>query len=290
MGNIATGTLADVGISKLLDAWNAAFSDYKVKIDMTEWLLSSFMKQNGVQLEKSIGAFDGEELIGIWLNGMRTIDGVSSAYDSGTAIHPEYRSKGISGMMAKKSGEVIRAYGVEQYILEVFTDNERAKGVYLKDGFEITRELICFKNKTPISTTEGSLGNDITFKESAIDDEFMNARSKMEYVPSWQNRDEAVHAIAGQMRAVNISAGGRAMGYGIMQTTRGRIPQIGFADDAWNTDIPSMLLGKLCSLLTEVSEVAIINVDVNATNTIKLFRDAGFEEMVRSYEMKKNIT
>jgi len=118
----------------------------------------------------------------------------------------------------------------------------------------------------------------------------MNAKQDMEYAPSWQNRDESVLPIADQMRGITVTKGDRVLGYGIVQTTRGRIPQIGFANDVWNTEIPFLLLERLGAVLKEGSEIAIINVDENAPNTIKLFQDAGFEELVRQYEMKKNLT
>jgi len=288
MNNIEIKTLEGVSIAKLAASWNRGFSDYAVSLEVTESQLESKFRQNGVRFDASIGAFDGNELVGIWMNGVRTVDGELSAYDSGTAIWPEYRSKGISKNLANKSTEVLRTLDVRVYILEVLSDNERAFNVYRGDGFEITRKFDCYKTKNPSIDVVFNM-DDIKFKEGKLEESIIGLLPDTEYRPSWQNSMPSLLEASDRMHIISAWKADRIVGYGIVETDRGRIPQIGFETDYWDTALPSVILKKLCMLVPADREIAIINIEDTASNTIRLFTGHGFEDWARQYEMKKRL-
>jgi len=293
MAQIQYGTLNTVPMSQLLDAWNAGFGDYQVSMQTTEGGLAGFFRQNGVKLELSQGAFDGGKIVGFWFNGVRNIGGVPTAYDSGTAIAPDYRSLGISKELAQMSDRALIREGVREYVLEVLADNERAFEVYRKSGFEVTRELLSFKTTAPLAgagADEFDIAPDIFFLDEWVGESFWGRMpDMMEYRPSWQNRNEAVLAINDQIAAVTAHRNGRVIGYGVIQTTRGRIPQIGVAREYRDTDIPSAILTRLGLKMEEGSPMVVINVDPAAERTIALLETHGFEQFAKTIEMKKSL-
>ena len=199
MSGITVRSLGGFSMELLTRGWNVGFSDYKVSLEMTQDGLLSFMRQNGVQLERSVGALSGENLVGFWLNGVRERNGVSTAYDSGTAIISEFRGMKISERMAKESDCLLREAGVKEYFLEVISDNTRAKDIYIKNGFKVTRELICLKTRAPLELRDTvSDDREIIYEEMDLDDDFWCAVPAMEYRPSRQNSNDAVLAIAEQ--------------------------------------------------------------------------------------------
>lgn len=64
-------TLENVDIDIIHQAFINAFSDYQVKIDLPLWKLQQMLQRRGFIPDKSMGAFDGEVLVGFILNGFR---------------------------------------------------------------------------------------------------------------------------------------------------------------------------------------------------------------------------
>lgn len=281
-------TLGGVSMKTMTASWNKAFDDYAVKITMDEESLGRFFRQNGVRLEASIGAFDGDTPVGIWLNGIREIDGVLTAYDSGTAIWPEFRNQGVSKLLAEKSTMVLKDIGVVDYVLEVMQKNETAFSIYKKSGFEVTRRFICFAATSPtFDDAVRDPGFDV--KETTVADLMDMHLPPTERLPSWQNRLESSYEIRDRVRGVAAWKDGRMVGYGLIQTDRGRIPQIGISPNYWETDLPSVILMWLCDRVEAGKEIALINVDEDAKHTIALLSRHGFVESVRQYEMRKKL-
>lgn len=288
-------TLENVPFEDIHSSWLAAFSDYQVKINMPIDLLRSFFRQNSVDLSASFGAFDGDKLVGLWMNGLRpepveglrNIGGIKTAYDSGTAIWPEYRSMGISKMLASSSNEKLKSLGVKEYRLEVISTNERAYDIYLKEGFKITRNLGCYSRR-PKGPRDIQADDKIKFEMLDYSDALAEKFPKMEYTPSWQNETTSMLNIKELVKAVVATDNNNIVGFGLVQPGRGRISQLGFAEKYWNTELPHTLLSKLCSI-AEDKEILVINVDLDAKKTVELFLSCDFEPSTMQFEMKKDL-
>lgn len=289
MKNIEIKTLGETPLEKITASWNKAFSDYAVKLVVTKDQLESRFRQNGVRLDASPGAFDGDDLVGIWMNGVRTVEGVITAYDSGTAIWPEYRSLGISKDLAKKSNEILKGMGVLTYILEVLSDNERAFNIYKKDGFEVTRKFTCYKTDAP-RFDKDIAADGVLFKEEAFNESMAKILPRPEYEPSWQNSMASILAVNDVMRVISALKRDKVVGYGIVRPDTGRVAQLGFDEEFWDTNLPSLVLEKLHDKVSPHNEIAMINVEENASKTIGLLRKHGFRPWAAQYEMKKHLT
>jgi len=264
-----------------------AFCDYQVDLKMTPEILDVYFRQNCVDFSASVGAFDDGELVGFWMNGLREEGGVKFAYDSGTAIRPEYRGQKISSQLAKRSTEILRSLGVTEYQLEVLQGNDAAKNVYLKDGFCVSREFVCMKKRDVLLQTGNSCSG-FEFVETPFNVKRLVEFPKMEYEPSWQNTNLAMANIRDEVVVLEARDDSGVAAYGLMQPKRGRISQIAFRSDLWGSGFAGAFLNRLASL-SATGEAVIINIDSRAQRTLSLFESAGFEILCRQYEMKKRI-
>jgi ribosomal protein S18 acetylase RimI-like enzyme len=289
MVNVEIKTLKDVGLKDIHASWTRAFSDYPVDIQMTEEMLGSHLAQNDLDTAASVGAFDGENIVGLWLNGLREIEGKLCAYDAGTAIWPEYRGRGLSKLLATRSTEILKKMRVKEYFLEVISDNTKAYNVYLKDGFKVCRTFSCFKTNAP-RNDKRTLPDDVMIREENFSESIIRELPPTEYTPSWQNTIRSMLNVKETVRMITARRCGKLAGYGLIQTHRGRISELGFTSDAWETELPSAVLNELCNIADRDKDVAVINVDDGASRTLGLLANHGFKKFVGQFEIKKELT
>ena len=140
-------TVENTSIEELHSTFLEAFSDYQVKMELPLLKLQQMLKRTGYVAKASIGAFEENVLVGFLLNAVRQWNGKLTAYDTGTAVIPDYRNHGITSNMFLYAKELLKKMQVKQYLLEVIQSNTSAVNLYKKQGFEILREfeakLIC---------------------------------------------------------------------------------------------------------------------------------------------------
>ena len=132
--------LTGVSFATLAAAFNDAFSDYAVPMQMTAEALEMMQRRRGYVPEASLGAFDGERIVGFVLT---CIDG-HRAYNSGTGVSVSHRRHGIARELMNRAAESLAARGATSYVLEVIESNERAAALYRSVGFEERRRLQCW--------------------------------------------------------------------------------------------------------------------------------------------------
>ena len=127
-------------LERLRVAFVEAFSDYQVRIDMPPWKFEGMLRRRGFVPRLSVGAFDGDEPVGLLLNAVRQWGGMTTAYDCGTGVVPTHRRTGLTTRMFATARDALRAEGVRQYLLEVIKANGPAVALYTAQGFV---EFVC---------------------------------------------------------------------------------------------------------------------------------------------------
>ncbi len=133
--------LDDSHLLALYQAFIAAFCDYVVPFDLTEQQFRNHIILNAVDLNSSVGMMGAGSLIGFTLNGFGKWDGVSTVYDAGTGVLPEYCRRNLGTRMFNVMMPIFRDRGIQQYLLEVITENKNAIGLYKNLGFYTSRTL-----------------------------------------------------------------------------------------------------------------------------------------------------
>src|SRR5438128_8634191 len=124
--------LNETYFSKLYEAFIHAFSDYVIPFALTEAQFRNHIILNAVDLDSTIGCVEGEKLIGFSLNGFGKWNGKSTVYDAGTGVIPDFKRQGVSKKMFDLMLPIFKEKGIEQYLLEVVTNNTPAISLYEK--------------------------------------------------------------------------------------------------------------------------------------------------------------
>lgn len=275
-------TLEEVSIDVLHKTFVEAFSDYQVKIDLPLWKFENMLARRGYAPEKSMGAFKGNALVGFILNGYRKWNGITTAYDQGTGVVPQYRKQGITTNLFLKLAEQLKSEGAGQYLLEVLQQNTSAFELYKKQGFEITRTFSCYKleNKNYQPKKEFAVEHVNSFTPS----DWEHLKAFWDFQPSWQNSVDSVSAVQHSFIYAVVRLDNKIAGYGIIDKKTGDIPQLGVDKDYRRKGIAGSIMSDLINC-TEADKAAVINVD-DSSNSMKGFLEAsGFEHYVDQYEM-----
>jgi len=142
--------LTDKDFLQLYHATLAAFSDYTVPYQPTQESLQRMFVINGVSFDLSVGAFEGDAMIGFAVNAIGVWNNKRTVYNSGTGIVPNCRRQGISRKIFDFILPILREDNIEQYLLEVISENEPAVRLYQSLGFEISRRLLVYKKQDAV--------------------------------------------------------------------------------------------------------------------------------------------
>lgn len=274
-------SLESESFERIHHCFSEAFSDYIVRIQLPFEKFQKTMIRNGVDLEFSVGLYDGNTLVGFILNGVGTWNNLPTVYDSGTGIIKEYRGKKYSKEMFRVLKQKIEKK-FSQYLLEVIQTNTPAYTLYSNQGFEVERELLCFRvSKENVDTKKTDL--DLHFKKMSSPNwdllkTFWNSR------PSWQNSIQAVERVSTDFEKIGAYVGNTCVGYGIFHPQSGEIVHIAVRKDLRRKGIGSMLLHKI-SVETQGAQVRILNIDKGDQETVDFFKSNKFINDVNQYEM-----
>ncbi len=269
-----------------LQAFLAAFADYPLPPQLTQAEFDQMLRRTGCRAELSVGAFERDELVGFIHNGIRPWQGVLAAYDQGTAVVPAWRRQGVTTALFDALVPRLTAAGVGRYVLEVLRKNQPAYELYLKKGFQVTREFDCFareKDGLPVAGGGWALApvEDVTTLD-------WNACAALwDDSPSWQNSPDSVCAVAGCFTAVTATVGGQLAGYGIIDRHTGSLPQLAVAKDCRRAGLGRVLLAALAER-TESDRLSAINVTTGGSGAAFL-QAMEFAFTVGQYEMVREL-
>lgn len=265
----------------LLETFREAFSDYVLPFNMDATRFKNHLNLNAVDLNRSVGCFEQEQMVGFSLNGFGDWKGKTTVYDAGTGVIPNRRRRGASMAMFDFMVPVFRDAGIEQYLLEVITHNEPAVNLYKKLGFHIERELVFMEAKSLEQTRlndEFELRK-ITAAELIRLKEFWDAR------PSWQNSNEAIERSEQLKTILGAFVDGECVGYAVFSTGRGRVAQFAVDNRFRGKGIGSRLLAQIRTEMQPDAAMRVINLDKSLTDTQHFFEARGFKQVLAQYEM-----
>ena len=280
-------TLADSTDGEIYDAFCEAFSDYLVQMDMRPGRFKAMNMRRGYDPRISMGAFHGDRLVGFILNGLRQWDGRPTAYDAGTGVVPEFRKMGITTNLFGNLLDILKAEDVEVYLLEVIKENDPAMKLYLKQGFQISRDFSCHLARREDLRTGGECPVPIE-KASVNDLDWDALRPMWDFPPSWQNSIDSVMAVPDTFAVVTAHVGEDLAGYGIIETGSGDIPQIAVAPDHRGKGIGRCIMGRMAALTTS-DRFAMINVEEGSGPTGEFAEAVGMAHYTAQYEMKLEL-
>jgi len=278
-------TLENETPANIHQCFREAFSDYIIPVELPFEKYQSHITRYGVDLALSVGLYHEKKLVGFILNGVGTWNGRPTLYDAGTGITREHRGKGHSKKMLEFVREKAAGKGFEQYLLEVIKGNTPAQALYSKQGFEVVRELSCFKidrKAFTISTTPTDPG--VKIRELTTLG-WQQLTGFWNFPPSWQNSIQAVERVSGRLGNLGAFIGEDCMGYLIFDPEFGNIVQLAVAKEMRRKGIGTMLLARAKEGSEGAKELRVLNVETVDRETMGFFRDHGFTNDADQYEM-----
>lgn len=279
--------LSEEHFAQLYATFIEAFSDYVFPFALTETQFRNHLNVNGVDLNRTIGCLDGDNLIGFSLNGFGEWQGRSTIYDAGTGVIPRKRRQGISQAMFERMLPDFVEAGIEQCLLEVVTTNTGAIKLYEKLDFHPVRELALLQYHEA-STRAVAQPNDVEIRELGEPD-WRHLASFWDGLPSWQNSIDAQIRTHSLKRKLGAFVGNKCVGYIIFSNNFGRLAQIAVAHEHRNRGIGSFLLEHMRSETVAGYSGQVINIDKALDGPMQFFRNRGFRERISQYEMLKRL-
>ncbi|WP_181884378.1 GNAT family N-acetyltransferase [Neobacillus piezotolerans] len=133
--------LTDCTFNEALTAWNTGFEEYFVNLTMDiETFLRRFPAED-LSPSMSVVAFVDGEPAGLIVNGIRTIKGVKTAWNGGTAVAVKFRKKGVGRALMQATLDLYKQEGVQLAMLEAIKGNDKAITLYESLGYETVDEL-----------------------------------------------------------------------------------------------------------------------------------------------------
>ncbi len=272
-------TLQGTSLAVLTTAFNRAFSDYMVPLQMTEAQLQHKMASDGVRLDLSAGAFKGDELIGFILHGFDVVEGKPQAYNAGTGVLPEHRGQKITSHLYEFIVPELKNAQIQQIQLEVIHGNVPAIKTYEAIGFEVTRQLDCYKGYL---TNEPVAGADI---RGLVSYDWTLMKSFWDWQPSWQNSISAVENVQRSNISLGAWHGDHLLAYLIYNPVSNRIQQFAVHPAHRRKGIGAALFYHVAQQAGK--ELVLINIDHNSGETASFLQRLGLQKFVGQYEMRR---
>ncbi|MFM2223931.1 MAG: hypothetical protein RJA07_133 [Bacteroidota bacterium] len=278
-------SLAKISFDEIFETYLKAFKDYPFQ--WSKEALLQTIHRRGYDASISFGAFYKNELVSFTLNGIGNFNGPKTVYDTGTGTIEEHRGKGLASKIFEHSIPFLKAEGVQQYILEVLEENEKAISVYSKQGFTVSRKFDCFRVNTADWKLEATNNNEVELKE--IDFSFQSQMKAMiDFNLSWQNDFQALLKKRNDFKIIGAFYNNDFVGYGIVEPETGDIPQLAVNKNYRRHGIGTMILNEL-KKMNRAAIAKVVNIESNQEAIISFLTKNGIPKIVSQFEMIKSL-
>lgn len=269
-------TLEHTSIDEITEVFNRSFADYLVPFKLTQEQLIGKMNAENIHLAFSVGAFEGNQLVGFMLHGMDP--GQKIAYNGGTGVLPEQRGKRLTQQMYGHLVPLLQQAHFVKIQLEVISENHKAYKSYKTVGFRQVRELICFKGTiNPVQTSSPFEVKPLERQDWAILEDFWD------WQPTWQNDGNAMRNSKDRIQSLGIFTQNKPVAYAVFNPTSKRIHQFAVHKNHRCQGLGRQLFSAVSEALP--SECSLINIDSAAAPTLSFLSSMGLNPFLKQYEM-----
>lgn len=270
-------TLNTVPISTVAAAFNKAFEDYAINMHRTDEQMAEKIHAESIDLSVSVGAFEGDDLVGFILFGLDTVRGALTMWDGGTGVVAEYRGQRLTQKMFEYMLPHIKEAGVKRILLEVLESNHSAYRIYENLGFRKTRVLHAYEGSV---TTPQIPQHNISILDSFDIDALLSLGN---WQPAWQQMNNRVKGWGNAITTIGIKQDDEVVAYAHYNPTTKRVFQFGVQEQHRRKGMGTALFNYICN---HASPISIVNVDEQSTDAIAFLEAIGIAHYINQYEME----
>ena len=221
-------------------------------------------------------------------NGIGLFKGIPTVYDTGTGTLEEYRGIGLASRIFEHSVPYLKAAGIQQYILEVLEENQKAISVYSKQGFKTTRTFDCFRvNVNEWKIPEIKSPAVIQLRE--IDLSYQSEmESMLDFELSWQNNFEALRKNPLDFTILGAFYHNTLVAFGIIEPSSGDIPILAVRENERKKGIGSWIFQELI-MYNQSDIIKVVNIESNQAAIVKFLLKNNIPKLVTQFEMKRML-
>ncbi len=264
-----------------------AFSSYSVKMELSKDAFRERM-ENKVRIDysSSVGAFDGEKLIGFIFHNISTYEGHKTAYNGGTGVLRHYWGQGIVSRMYHFLFPLLKKKEVARCLLEVITSNEKALKAYKKLDFEPTKHFKCFKLSGQFPFRKPPEG--LLIKTSHPKN-LSHLACLGETTPALIDSHDHLTRNLINETCLEAFMNDTLVGYIIFQHKSGRISQLA-VEAAYRRKGIGLSLIRKAREITRQQPLTLLNVEKEQNALVAFLEKSGFVNEVDQYEMVRWLT
>ena len=262
-------------LKTLCKAMNAAFSDYKVPMQLSLGEFELMVHMRGLSLAHSQIVTSADEVVAFWLIGTRG----RQAYLISSGTLPVYRRRGLSQILGRAAIKSLSDQGFETLQSEVLDVNASARGLYRTLGFAETRSLSSFvlpRISVPTEKPEVS----ISTGAAPVSD----ARDWQDVAPSWQNDWPSLRAAGAACRVVQARDPSGLAGYAAFVPVQNSLAQVDIRPDLRRRKLATTLVATGLDAFG-LDRVRVINVDQSADPVFSFLHAHRAEPLVSQKEL-----
>lgn len=237
-------------------------------------------RRDHINLELSVGAFDGNRMIGCLLYGDGHYGGVYSAYITAVGVVPGYRGGNLTRQMHESSLPAIKREGILQIITKVNRQRSEARDILEKIGYRKTRGLIGHTGK--IEKQHGLPPDTIRLIDLV---DWVELMGFWDWPPSWQNQAAAITRTLDKQLSLGYFAEGKLLGYIIFIPEQGIVSQFAVAKGHRRNGIGTALFSEAFQRCGP-AELTCPDTDAFSEGPVAFFKKYNWETTERKTEMQ----
>lgn len=224
-----------------------------------------------------------QQPVSFMLNALGEWQGKRTVYNGGTGVVPQARGQRLTQQMYSYILPKLQEEGVEQCLLEVIQENQRALRIYQSLGFEIMRAFRCFRQAKEALVWHTHVAHEVVYTPVAHPD-WGVYRMFWEVEPSWQHHMAAMDRSHAYVHIIEAKVQDTCVGYGVVFSMTGAIAQLAVAPAWRGKGIGQGLVQQLMRVVTAPA-LSVINVEEQAHSLVQFLQGRKMEEVLGQYEM-----
>lgn len=264
-------------IEELTDAYNQTRVDYMVPMPMNAARLEEYVEVYDVDLDKSVVAMDGTDMLGLGMLGIRA----NRSWITRLGVLANRRRGGIGEVITRAMLEFSDDANIELNVLEVIKGNMPAHSLFRKLKFEETRELAVIRRAPNELKTAPSTEAQWLEREDALE-----CLPEREGHQAWTNENESLRN-ADNIYGLRIDMNGTGSGWLVFQKTMFNLSRIMYETN--EGDPAKIMFEMLTQLHTKFPKIDtyIENIPVEDPH-LAAFMDIGYIDVFRRIEMVRS--